>query len=232
MVLLYCLVLLLRALHGDASRQQGQNALLDRSPVPPHSHTRTSTPTHPHSPLQVLEHNYRLKMMYSPDYKGVDTEQALAVSNWGWGDGQAVLLCWLCWLTDRQAGWVGFPRWPPNSQLLRSPLPPPLLLARLAHPPACLLCLLCCACCAVLCRTSAPASASTRRVTRPSWTAPCTTSSSSTWSQVGGGADGWELGGAGGALGVLGVLTAGVRGGRVGATLACHMVTGGRVGGC
>jgi len=29
---------------------------------------------------QVLENNYRLKMMYSPDYRGVDTEQALSVS--------------------------------------------------------------------------------------------------------------------------------------------------------
>ncbi|KAL4428238.1 hypothetical protein ABPG75_002327 [Micractinium tetrahymenae] len=28
--------------------------------------------------MEVLENNYRLKMMYSPDYKGVDTEQALA----------------------------------------------------------------------------------------------------------------------------------------------------------
>ena len=29
----------------------------------------------------MLEHNYRLKMMYSPDYRGVDTEQALSVSS-------------------------------------------------------------------------------------------------------------------------------------------------------
>lgn len=42
----------------------------------------------------MLENNYILKMMYSPDYKGVDTEAALAVSLWlrqpggveGWGE--------------------------------------------------------------------------------------------------------------------------------------------------
>ena len=28
----------------------------------------------------MLENNYRLKMMYSPDYKGQDMEPALAVS--------------------------------------------------------------------------------------------------------------------------------------------------------
>ena len=94
--------------------------------------------------LQVLEHNYRLKMMYSPDYKGVDTEQALAVRNrrGGWPGCASVLAV----MTGRLAGWLAghaCPQISPAPHSLSHPsshaLPP-------AGPPPGLLCLLCLLC--------------------------------------------------------------------------------------
>lgn len=77
-------------------RPQGGHYQADRRALPLQQQWRTSAdPSHAArcaschitslrpSPPQVLENNYRLKMMYSPDYKGVDTEQALAVRGRG-----------------------------------------------------------------------------------------------------------------------------------------------------
>jgi hypothetical protein len=47
-----------------------------------------ASPCPPPPPPQVLENNYKLKMMYSPDYRGMDTEKALAV-----GGGPAAHRC-------------------------------------------------------------------------------------------------------------------------------------------
>lgn len=136
-----------------------------------------------HAPpwVQVLENNYRLKMMYSPDYKGQDMEPALAVSARlgqiggclgisGSGGIGAWLRCQgLIWRMARHV----HPMWGRACMAWHGihdcPCPPPSLDPFSAR------------------RTSAPASASTRTGMRPSWTARCTTSSSSTWSRVGGG---------------------------------------------
>ncbi len=65
---------------------------------PPHTHTHTLS----HTPTQylyiesilndveVLEANYRQKMMFSPDYKGVDMEVAMKVCACVWGGLQGV----------------------------------------------------------------------------------------------------------------------------------------------
>lgn len=67
------------------ARTQASKQVNKRPLAPPHR-------TH----AKVLENNYRLKMMYSPDYKGVDTEQALAVRAGGPGGlGPAGRLAWV-----------------------------------------------------------------------------------------------------------------------------------------